>query len=80
MATGSGREMVRRAAFYPRRGGGGVFWGWSPAAGGALTAGRLERLGSGGGGERAAGLACEGLRPAAAAVAMIVRVVRVELV
>ena len=26
MATGSGREMVRRAAFYPRRGGGGVFW------------------------------------------------------
>ena len=46
MATGSGREMVRRAAFSPRRGGGGVFWGWSPAAGGALTAVRLERLGA----------------------------------
>ena len=46
MATGSGREMVRRAAFSPRRGGGGVSWGWSPAAGGALTAVRLERLGA----------------------------------
>ena len=42
MATGSGGEMVRRAAFFPRRAGGGdgggVFWGWGPAAGGALTA------------------------------------------
>ena len=46
MATGSSRETVRRAAFYPRRGGGGVFWGWSTAAGGALTAVRLERLGA----------------------------------
>ena len=46
MATGSGREMVRRAAFSPRRGGGGVSWGWSPAAGGALTAVRLVRLGA----------------------------------
>ena len=47
-----------------------MFWGWSPAAGGALTAVRLVRLG-------AVAMASDGLRPAAA---VVVQVVRAELV
>ena len=41
MATGSGGEMVRRAAFFPRRGAAAMAAscsGLGPAAGGALTA------------------------------------------